>query len=356
MADHHKEGMSRWTSFAECPYFAGKTGRDDTAASNFGTRAHAALEARIKGVALPAVTSDEREVAEWAEAWLRDYAGEHTDIHSETRVVIRDEGKACDGIFGTCDVWFVLDGQLHVADFKSIGFSDRDHSPQLKGYAYALATDPKVKFDRTKPVHGMILHGGSHYVSHYEFTAEEAVQDGNAIIETHRAACEDQARTCWSCQFCAHYPCTAVSTQLATIEKRWATKSLFEAMALAKICEQYAKSVTETVKRVLEDGGTVIDPATGARWEMVPRKGAAPLRDIDGLANVMIGRMGIDRDRFLSMIRVSKTALIDAILEQAVKDGSPLTKREAGLMIDPYFGEAIETKILKFNSNKKGSK
>ena len=209
----------------------------------------------------------------------------------------------------------------------------------------------------------MILHGGSRYVSRTEFDLDDAERECAALISRHRTATDLDASPCSCCQYCGHYPCAKVTAELATVEKRWAVKSLAEMMNLAKMAESFAKAVTADVRRVLEAGGTVFDPETGTRYELADRSGAAPLVDVEGLAMLMTGQVGMEREAFLSMISVSKTALVDEILKAnaAAVASDPkkfklLGKRDAAAMIAPFFGEPRKLKVIKRTdiNNKKG--
>lgn len=358
MAQHHSEGMSRWTSFNECPRYTGK--QSTSYAAEFGTRSHAALEALVKGEPVPPCSPEELEAATWAADYIREFVGDSAEVHSETLVTIGEGHGVLSGIFGTCDIWFVLDGQLYVCDFKSIGFTGKDHTPQLMGYAIGIADGIELK---TRTVVGMILHGGSRYVSRTEFDLDEAERECAELISRHRTATDLDASPCSCCQYCGHYPCAKVTAELATVEKRWAVKSLAEMMNLAKMAESFAKAVTADVRRVLEAGGTVFDPETGTRYELADRAGAAPLVDVEGLAMLMTGQVGMEREAFLSMISVSKTALVDEILKAnaaaVARDPKKFTllgKRDAAAMIAPFFGEPRKLKVIKRTDihNKKG--
>ena len=78
---------------------------------------------------------------------------------------------------------------------------------------------------------------------------------------------------------------------------------------------------------------------------------------------LMTGQVGMEREAFLSMISVSKTALVDEILKAnaaaVARDPKKFTllgKRDAAAMIAPFFGEPRKLKVLKRTDihNKKG--
>ena len=157
---HHELSPSKFPAWKGCPCF--ESDQTERADATEGTRQHAALAAMLEGKDLPEdeLSPEAMEAVEWAADHVKTLAGDNR-IRTESRVTYsaRDSfaRKGVSKVYhGTADAIVVRGNLADLVDYKS-GGDDRDHRPQLAGYALALfSMRPRLKTVRCHVLYGRI--------------------------------------------------------------------------------------------------------------------------------------------------------------------------------------------------------
>lgn len=206
---HHPLSPSKWPAWAKCPCFDSKpAGR----AAEAGIRAHAFLAWLLNDCQGPAphALPDEINAATWAAGQVLGFYGEYTEpMMIEQRVEIQDSHDSLIGIFGTPDV-ALLDhkDELCVIDFKFCGDGSKNYTPQLAGYAIAIASSrcPKDSppYWITDHVKLITLNGLSRTVSVVKTRILNVLSDAVRIVQARQNP-DRQPSACEWCEWCAEY-------------------------------------------------------------------------------------------------------------------------------------------------------
>lgn len=224
---HHARGMSKWPAILECPYFEGKGESRDAA---MGTAVHGAfagfVEALKRGEGMPdeeGLSLHEAGALRAArlvfdEAMAREVPED--EIFTERRVELED------GVFGTCDAYFVdrWEKIVHVYDFKTFFNPGRDYSAQVVGYGLAILDGMEGESDFCREdwdIQGAILYGDSpetYRMRSVDYGEALAIYGDVKQAFMAREGGYGRPRQCNWCELCAHFgTCPACMRQVVSL-------------------------------------------------------------------------------------------------------------------------------------------
>lgn len=347
---HHKMGMSKWSPWAVCPCYDSVS---HSAAAVLGSKKHEQLHSLLTGggVELDALDAHDRAVR-----WAADEIFKDAPLPiSEETVEIKGVDHMLDGIYGTCDAYYiqhlVVDALpevvkvLHVYDFKALSNapgSGKDHWPQLMGYAIAIASGMEGGADMGMKCVLHLLHGGTFYHETKEATIKECVEICSDIVMRRKYASDDYATASPWCRTCGHAgECNAVRGTMAMTQ----TANGIDSMPLAKrlaflsLVEGLVKEAKERAKGelALAAGQTVDDGETC--WAITRKGGRSALRK-GAIMQLFYAcqEHGITSDEFLNICSCSSKD-VERLLHD--KGGLRFTAKDGGLttrdIVKPYY-------------------
>ena len=310
---HHELAPSSFPAWAVCPCFESDPAERADAAE--GTVQHAALSAMLSGndVRPAALSPEARQAVEWAAGYVRTLAGAEAILTEHRVTFTTPDGFAPGGVsevfHGTADAIVIHQpGALaDLIDYKS-GADERDHRPQLAGYALALCT----MRTRIKTIRCHVLYGRVRSVDSWAMTQADAAGTVMPILDARR----NPARTptaCAYCSFCAaRMTCPAITRQVAAVGEtapNWAELApairdpsaitdpeiASSALTLARFVTTWADAVRARATE-LAKGGTVLPG-----YRLQERRGTRELTDLDAAFT----RTGLTPAQFLTACKLS---------------------------------------------------
>lgn len=272
---HAEFGPSSLKYVAKCPAYEGREGT--SAAAERGTRIHEALE-----IFDPSALHDEEELEIYEEIvkMEKDFMSNFPPVIEELNEIRVNINLFGTGTFGTCDRFLILEGgkSAVMADYKT-GISIIDPPKdnwQAKAYvagAFQLYPDiEKIDFAFYVPMHDATLHGTFH-----RSELDQLVQDlSGVIMEGERVRPKwksgtpafDDCTPSDNCRFCKHEGrCPALGYMAVDIKNKFTgslsdidpnalddPKQLARLFHIAKIVENWAKTVKDKARQHLVDG------------------------------------------------------------------------------------------------------
>lgn len=286
---HHPYGMSTWPSLCKCPSYCSSPEESKLGAK--GTASHASL-----ATGESSGDEDLDAAAKWARVAIGELFDRYPpegDAHSEERVTLDAEtlpGEliVLDGVFGTADMfWFTMDGELHVADYKTFATEGSQYIPQLIGYA--LAAFPIAE---RATLHTLL--GGSRQVFSVTLSRDQMLRIAGevalAILAGHTLPrhAGDHCTYCGRKSECETYSAWATTdlapaSNTAEVLPLLATDKFIRAnpQAAARFLVWYAqfdKVCSETkdrIKKAIADGAVVADLESNVNWIIKTANGTA---------------------------------------------------------------------------------
>lgn len=325
---HHKLAPSSFPAWARCPAFdSDPTERADAMA---GTVQHAALAGLLGcqcktpcGSACKEVSGlspEAREAVTWAADYIRALAAGNR-IETERRVsyTVPDTfaGDCMSEVFsGTADAIIIHPpGNLaDLLDFKS-GADERDHRPQLAGYALALFS----MRTRLKTIRAHVLYGRVRRVDTWAMTQADAAGIVHPILDA-RQKLDRRQTACDYCTFCAHRTtCPAITGQVEAVARTapaWEDLApairdpsaitdptlAAKALTLARFVSTWAEAI-RTRATELAKGGAILPG-----YRLQERRGGREVTDLDAAFT----RTGLTPGQFVSACKLSLPKLGDA--------------------------------------------
>lgn len=320
MNSHHELSPSKFPAWAQCPAFDSDQAERDDAIE--GTRQHEALAAALAGNDAPTAALDPaaREAVVWALNHIRTLAQGHL-IDPERRVAYTAPDTFASGgksevFYGTADAIIIHPpGNLaDLVDYKS-GADDRDHRPQLAGYALALFS----MRPRLKTVRAHCLYGRVSSVDSWPFTQAEAAAVVLPILDARRDPARCVPAACDYCGFCAHRAtCPAITGQVEAVAKTtpaWDDLApairdpgaitdptmAAKALTLARFVATWADAIRARATELAKAGAIL------PGYRLQERRGA---REVTDLASAMT-RTGLPPGQFLGACKLSLPKLAD---------------------------------------------
>lgn len=308
-AQHHSLGPSNYTQWFDCPCWEGK--KDSGTDAERGTFSHLVLQSILQKddsilpqVIPPVVTSDDIEAGKWGADAIRQIAGD-AEIHSESRVAFNDamagEFPMLKGVFGTVDVWFADEAnQLHIVDYKTFDRGEKDHTPQMSGYAVLVCSNhPEFVGSR---IYLHVASGGTREITTYTTDFVTAATLVGRIISAHLST-DSQPCPCDGCKYCAKAAtCSGVSNVVQIVqptEVTWDKMHLADKKVLVDALKKVIKNFEAEFSAELKEKGSVESPTTGVRWELITKN---PVRECASLVALYesMKPFGVTQEQFLN--------------------------------------------------------
>jgi hypothetical protein len=346
---HHEFAPSSFPAWSKCPQFDSDPAEREDAAE--GTRQHLALSSTLSGddAALAALSLDAREAVTWAADNIRALAGELPITVEQKVSYVAPDSFAPSGVsevfHGTADAVIVHPpGNLvDLIDYKS-GADDRNHQPQLAGYALALFS----MRTRLKTIRCHILYGRVRRAESWALTQADAAAIVLPIIEARR----DPTRVpsaCDYCQLCLHrLNCPALVDRVTAVAKfapAWEELATAihnpgavtdpaiaaKALTLARFVSTWADAIRARATELAKTGAVL------PGYRLQERRGARELTDLDAAFT----RSGLSPEQFLKACKLSISKLgevfagahglskaqasreIESALADLIQEGSP---------------------------------
>ena len=352
MTTHHELAPSSFPAWALCPAFDSDPAERPDATE--GTRQHTALAALLRDErkgeedcpTLAGLSPDAREAVTWAAGYVRTLAGGEVILTEHPVTFTAPDGFARGGMSvvfkGTADAAVVHPpGNLaDLVDFKS-GADDRDHRPQLAGYALALFSMRA----RLKTVRAHVLYGRVRRVDSWSMTQADAAGIVLPILDARRDPARRIPAACDYCGFCAHRTtCPAITGQVEAVAR---TAPTWEDLAPAlrdpaAITDPTLAAKALTVARYVQTWADAIR----ARCTELARSGTAlpgyrlqerrGTREVTDLA-AAFARTGLAPGQFISACKLSVPKLGEVL---ATARGLP--KAAAGREVEAMLADLIE--------------
>jgi len=354
--EHHALSPSKFPAWAVCPCFESDPKERADAAE--GTAQHAALAADLGGDESPldALSLDARESVTWAADHVRTLAGAD-EIECEVRLQYTAPDTFAHGgksvvYHGTADALILRGNMADLIDYKS-GADDREHRPQLAGYALALFSMRA----RIKTVRCHVLYGRVRRVDSWALTQADAAGIVLPILDARNDPVRAPA-PCDHCSFCRdRMTCPALIGQVEAVAmvNQWEhlTPALREpgaitdpdtmskALTLARFVATWADAARKAATKLAKDGAVL------PGYRLQERRGVRDIADLDAAR----ARTGLTPAQFVTACKLSLPKLAEAF---AAARG--MSKAEAGREIETLLADLIHegTPSVSLVSDRKG--
>lgn len=312
---HHERGMSRWPAKIACPFHE----PEDMAsgAAERGTSLHDDLAAVINGTK----SADDVDLSvSWAASVIIDMA-KGAEIHVEEKVEIVDPMSDMDGVTGYVDAWFVLDGKLHVVDFKSGGMTDLQYEPQLMGYALGIYSSLRPGTVSERDVYMHVVYGGDFKVKS-SVTSIFDCNDMSAEVERRFDNPAAYARNInHACMWCRHRKdCKAVNDAIENFEKDITNMNDVQKLEHFGKINGIIKAESDRIKESIAQGDTISDG--DITYRKSHRDGKAVKTDIPALlAKCRDDGVDISESDIIGACSIGKKAFTDMAKAKAKAAG-----------------------------------
>lgn len=348
---HHDLGPSNYTWWNECPCYAGIKGMTSPMAIR-GTYAHLVVQSDLQMNPLlieqaerPAIVETEDvETGKWGARTIRDLSSGRP-ISSEYKVRFNDalaeELPLLKAVFGTVDAFFEDEfGQLHICDFKTFDRGDKDHTPQMSGYAVLVCSNFPQYIG--KPIYMHVIAGGSRSVITYMTNFESAVKMIVGIITSHMdPSAEPRPGDC--CRYCAKAKtCKAITNVVAIAAtapecgKRmvvWSDLHMADQMVLIEALKKLIKNFEADFKDKISKEKKIENKDSGVCWELTLKNPNRVLTSVSDLA-VELEKHNVSSDTFVEHVcSVSQKAAVSALM---ASNGN-MTESQAKKVIEPFW-------------------
>ena len=344
MPAHHELGPSKYSSLFECPCYEGK--KDGSPDAVRGTYSHLVVQANITGdMSLleknkkpDLVQQDDIATGEWGAGEIKALAGSH-EIHSEDKIMFNpqldNDLPVMKGVFGTVDAWFEDDnGFLHICDYKTFDRGEKDHTPQMSGYAVLICSHHPQYIGNTIYLH--VIAGGIQKVITYMTNFQTAVSMVTSIIcralDPKREPCPGDC-----CRHCAKaVDCQGVSNVIETVQNKGVWNSL--CMADKKVLVESLKKIIQNFdadfeKEIEEHKGELESPTSGVKWITVLKNPNRVCTSNADLAKAL-AKHNIGAAQFVNeLCKVTRKNIVEAL----VKANPGMKSGKAEDIIDVYY-------------------
>lgn len=350
---HHLMGMSRWTPWKSCAHFDSV---ERSASANTGSEQHEKLCRLLNHDS--ELKLDETNMLDRAVAYAANeidltvkHHGNAALFTEEVVEITADASPALAGIYGTVDAFFVCyneetrTDEIHVFDFKSLGKGGVDHTPQLMGYAVAIACTVSRYKAFPSPNTKCVLHvlnGGSFTHERYDTTLAECITVGEKIVNARKHCDAAPHNACEHCKYCKNVSsCPATNQVLATIASgTLASYSAPERLALIEQAEKMLKVVKEQARDEIALAPNKCMECNGIAYAIKTTNGASSVIS-DRVVEMWLKcqELGVNPEDFISIAKFSKNDVMKLLQSKAglklkSKDKSALT---AEVVVTPYF-------------------
>lgn len=342
---HHSEGMSRWTPWNVCVHFESEA---TNRFAEMGSDAHEKLQRTL--LEDYDLVLDDTDILDRAVKWAAGVINEckkkcGLSLYTEEAVEIKPElSNVLAGIFGTVDAFGIQhceDGSeiIHVFDFKSLNRGGSDHSPQLKGYAIAIASMLGKPASTKVCLH--ILLGGVFKEVVVNTDIAECVKTCEDIVVRHRNKTDETHCPCEWCKYCKNAStCPATMTQVEVVQSGGLKQfSVPKRLVLIETLEGILKKCKEEAKAEVEKAPNKTLTDEGITYSIHEVNGPAALAKGKALDFFnACQEHGVSADEFLGICKVSKTEVLKLLgtkgLKQRSKNADELT---ATSVIAPFY-------------------
>ena len=356
---HHRLGPSCYTSWSECPCFESRGGDGGEMAVR-GTYAHKVVAALIGSQPVPARTPEEErfvslddiDAAEWFVNQVQVLSAGH-QLHSEQKILFNAAMAAdcpeLEGVFGTVDVWHDDEfGQLHIYDFKTFDRGEKDHTPQMEGYAVLICSNMPQYIG--KPIYLHVGAGGIREIVSYVTNFGDACKHVLSIIARHLSpsAAPTPADCCKYCAKAANCDGANQVVAAARDELVWSGLSMAARRVVVDSLKSIIKGFEAEFSKYLDEHGDVCEDAeNGICFKRVQQKPNRVCTSITGLGTALADH-NIPADQFIDRIcSVSRARVVEALV--AANPG--MRKSAAEAVAGKYFavpaGAEPKTKIVR---------
>ena len=354
--EHHELSPSKFPAWAVCPCF--ESDPEERADAAQGTAQHAALAAALSGDEAPleGLAPDARESVTWAAAHVRTLAGaDKIECEVPLQYTAQDafaRGGVSDVYHGTADALILRGNLADLIDYKS-GADDREHRPQLAGYALALFSMRA----RIKTVRCHVLYGRVRRVDSWALTQADAAGIVLPILDARNDPAHSP-NPCDHCSFCRdRMTCPALIGQVEAVAKvnQWEhlTPALQEpgaitdphtmtkALTLARFVATWADAARKAATKLAKDGAVL------PGYRLQERRGVRDISDLDAARS----RTGLTTAQFVAACKLSLPKLTEAF---AAARGMP--KAQASREIENILADLIHegTPSVSLVSDRKG--
>jgi hypothetical protein len=342
---HHEFAPSSFPAWSKCPQFDSDPAEREDAAE--GTRQHFALSSTLSGddAALAALSLDAREAVTWAAGYIRALAGELPITVEQKVSYVAPDSFAPSGVsevfHGTADAIVIHPpGNLaDLVDYKG-GNNERDHRPQLAGYALALLS----MRTRLKTIRCHVLYGRGRQVDSWSLSQADAAATVLPILEARQKP-NRSATPCEYCPLCAHrLTCPALTAQVELVAKEtneWAELApairdpasisspiiASRALTLARFVSTWAEAVRARATELAKSGAVL------PGYRLQERRGARELTDLDAAFT----RSGLTPAQFLTACKLSISKL-----GEVFAGAHGLSKAQANREIESALADLIQ--------------
>ncbi len=346
---HHELAPSSFPAWALCPAFDSDPAEREDATE--GTRQHTVLAALLRDEwkggedcpTLAGLSPDAREAVTWAAGYVRTLAGGTAILTEHPVSFTAPDGFARGGVSevfsGTADVLILRGNMADLLDFKSEA-DERNHRPQLAGYALALFSMRA----RLKTIRAHVLYGRVRRVDFWAMTQADAAGAVLPILDARRDPARRVPAACDYCGFCAHrITCPAITGQVEAVAHTAPTWEdlapairdpaaitdptlVAKALTVARYVSTWADAIRARATE-LAKGGAVLPG-----YRLQERRGAREVAD----PSEAFTRTGLTQGQFVSACKVSLPKLGDAY---AVARG--LSKAAAGRQVEAMLADLI---------------
>jgi hypothetical protein len=322
---HHELAPSSFPAWALCPAFDSDPAEREDATE--GTRQHTALAAllrdELKGgedcPTLAGLSPDAREAVTWAAGYVHTLAGGEAILTEHPVSFTAPDGFAPGGVSevfsGTADAVILRGNMADLIDFKS-GANDRDHRPQLAGYALALFSMRA----RLKTIRAHVLYGRVRHADTWALTQADAAGIVLPILEARRDPARRVPAACDYCGFCAHRTsCPAITGQVEAVARTAPTWEdlapairepnaitdptlAAKALTVARFVSTWADAIRARATELAKGGAAL------PGYRLQERRGAREVTDLDAAFT----RTGLTPGQFVSACKLSLPKLGDA--------------------------------------------
>jgi hypothetical protein len=227
-----------------------------------------------------------------------------------------------------------------LVDFKS-GADDRDHRPQLAGYALALFS----MRTRLKTIRAHVLYGRVRRADTWALTQADAAGTVLPILDARRDPARRVPAACDYCCFCAHRAtCPALTGQVEAVARTAPTwedlapairdpaalsdpRLAAAALTVARYVQTWADAIRAKATELAKGGAAL------PGWRLQERHGAREVADIEAAFQ----RTGMPAADFLTACKLSLPKLGDAIAK-----ARRLPKKQAAAEVETILADLIE--------------
>ena len=231
---------------------------------------------------------------------------------------LADELPLMRGVFGTVDAWFEDETrQLHICDYKTFDRGEKDHTPQMSGYALIICSRfPQYAAGR---IFLHVVSGGVRRVTTIETDFVACAKLVTGVLSRHLAP-DAQPCPCYACKYCAKVEtCHGVGGLVSVVQSapvKWDDMHMADKMVLVEALKKVIKNFEDEFSAKLEKEGEISSPKTGVTWKAVQKKPSRVLKSLANLAKTL-AQYGITEEIFFRDIASTTQKKVETALAAA---------------------------------------